>query len=121
LHTVALPATQPLLTQASPTVHGLPSLHGELFAACVHPVLLLHPSELHKLLSSQFIAAPGWHTRPEHASPTVHTLLSASHGLPLLTAVGPHLPVPGAHVFWLHAVSAVASHVTTVLGLTVHL
>ena len=120
LHTVAAPAAQAPLAHASPTVHGLPSLHGELFGTWLHPVLAPQASLVHGLPSSQFRFAPALHTPPMHASPTVHTLPSASQDLPSLMAAIAHLPVVVVHWFCAHVVLAVVSHVTIVDGFTLH-
>ena len=81
--TLIAPGTQPAETHWSPTVHALPSVHGLLLAVCVQPAILSQASLVHGLASSQFNAAPAEQMPPTHVSLVVHTLPSASHGLPL--------------------------------------
>ncbi len=70
------PDTQLPLAQASPTVHTSSSEHGIVFATLLQPAEASHASVVHRLLSSQFFAAPGAHLPPLQTSLTVHTLLS---------------------------------------------
>ncbi len=83
LHTALVPETQALFAQLSPSVQALPSVHGEALALCVQPVLASQASSLHGLPSSQPSLLPGAHVPLLHTSPTVHTLPSASHEIPL--------------------------------------
>ena len=70
------PDTQLPLAQASPSVHTSSSEHGIVFATLLQPAEASHASVVHRLLSSQFFAAPGAHLPPLQTSLTVHTLLS---------------------------------------------
>lgn len=80
--TLVAPGTQPAETHWSPTVHALPSVHGEALALCTQPVSLSQESSVQGLPSSQLRPAPAEHTPFTHVSLVVHTLPSASHGLP---------------------------------------
>ena len=95
-----LPSLQPMglptqlpATQASSVVHALPSSHGSLLLACVHPVVGLQASSVQPLPSLQFLVVPP-QTPPEQVSPTVQALPS-SHGAVLLEWAQ---PVAGLHV-----------------------
>ena len=121
LHTVPTPAMHAFWLQPSPTVHGLPSLHGLALATCTQPPLGSHESSLHGLPSSHTSAAPWLHAPFLQVSLVVHTLPSASHALPSFTGLLLHLPAFWSHWLCRQVVSAVVSHVTTVLGLTMHL
>src|SRR5439155_60103 len=69
-------------------VQALPSSHGAWFAACVHPVFRSHPSSVHTLPSSQFVAGPPTHCPFTHASFDVQALPS-SHGRELFACWHP--------------------------------
>ncbi len=73
-------------------VHALLSLHGALLAECPHPVAGLQLSEVQALASSQFSPVPALHTPLAQASPTVHTLPSASQAAPF-RAANTHTPL----------------------------
>ncbi len=72
----AMPGAHLLLTQASPLVHALLSLHGALLALNWQPSVLSQTSSVHGLLSKQTSTAPDWQLPPAQASPLVHALLS---------------------------------------------
>ena len=62
--------------QTSGVVQSLPSEQGCVLLVCVQPVMALQASLVQRLLSSQLGAAPGTQVPPEHASFSVHALLS---------------------------------------------
>ncbi len=105
----------------SPTVHGLPSLHGAVFSTNLQPALASQLSSLQGLPSLQFCAVPARQMPPLHASPLVHTEPSASHGLSSLMGAKAQLPSLGSQWFSTQVVLPLPSHATTVLGLTLHL
>src|SRR5262245_15201225 len=76
-HAGAGPPTQCVPEQVSPVVHGLPSSHEALFAACTQPVAVLQESSVHTLPSSQLTAGPATHTRFAQVSLVVHALPSS--------------------------------------------
>ena len=76
LHAWPGPETHVPPPHASGVVQSLPSEQGSVLLACAQPVLALHESLVHRLLSSQLGAAPGTQLPPEHASFNVHALLS---------------------------------------------
>ena len=76
VQTTTLPDWQLWSLQTSAWVQTLPSSQGWLLAWWLQPFLASQASSVHKLLSSQLIAAPGTHWPPWHASPKVHALLS---------------------------------------------
>jgi hypothetical protein len=121
LHTVALPGLQAEAAHTSPTEHALPSLHGEVLALNAQPSLASQLSSVQGLLSLQPSTLPDLHTPLEHASPTVHTLPSASQVVPSLLATMPHLPVLVAQMLLAHTVFTLVSQLTTVAGLTLQL
>ena len=76
LQDTAPPALQLPAAQASPTVQTLLSLHGTVFCLLAQPLLGEQLSSVHRLPSSQFLAAPGTQLDLAQASLVVHTLLS---------------------------------------------
>ena len=73
------PGTHEPAEQRSPIVHAFPSLHVllSLFAFTHVPVVVLHESSVHGLLSLQSFCVPGAHAPAEHVSPTVHAFPSS--------------------------------------------
>jgi len=105
LQTVGVPATQLPPEQTSPTVQALPSLQLAVLLTYSHsPVVGLHASSVHALLSLQTVGDPATQLPPEQASPTVQALPSVQAAV-LLTYS--HSPVEGLH----------ASFVQTLLSL----
>lgn len=62
--------------QASPVVHGFPSLHVRLLPVWVQPEFWSHASVVQTFASSHGAAVPPWHAPLLHASPTVQGLPS---------------------------------------------
>lgn len=109
------PARHALLTQTSPTVQALPSLHVAELALEVHPTLATQVSSVHGLASSHSARVPPTHAPCWHASTVVHGSLSlqapalgvllhllaaqasAVHGLPSSHEVA---PLPAHAPFW---------------------
>ncbi len=120
LQTVAAPEVHAPAEHLSPTVHALPSLHALALAANLQPATMSQLSLVHGLLSLHTTALPATQLVPLHASPTVQTEPSASHGAPLFWATYAHRPVLVAQVFLRQSVSPALLHATTVAGLTLH-
>jgi hypothetical protein len=120
LQTVAAPEVHAPAEHLSPTVHALPSLHALALAANLQPATMSQLSLVHGLLSLHTTALPATQLVPLHASPTVQTEPSASHGAPLFWATYAHRPVLVAQVFLRQSVSPALLHATTVAGFTLH-
>ena len=80
LQTATAPGLHAPVAQMSPTVHALPSVHGDVLLLCWQPSVALQESLVHGLLSSQFRLAPALQTPAVQMSGAVQTLLSALHG-----------------------------------------
>ena len=78
------------LSQVSPTVHALLSVHVALLSACWHPALLSQPSSVHGLPSLHACAGPDAHAPPAQVSPTLQTSPSL-HGSVLSPCEQPSL------------------------------
>ena len=76
LQVSVVPGTQMPPEQASPDVHELPSEHGRVLFDVTQPLDGSQASVVHGLVSSQMLGAPGTHSPPTQASPTVHRLPS---------------------------------------------
>ena len=76
MQVAVVPGWHAELAQTSPLVQALPSLHGSALAVKLQPLLALHASLVHALLSLHTVVAPGAQTPPLQASPTVQTLPS---------------------------------------------
>ncbi len=89
LHGKAPLPTQTPALQTSTMVHKLLSVQVKLLATKVQPSLASQPSVVHRLPSSQTVAAPGKHMLLLHKSPTVQTLLSLQLAVSSGTEVQP--------------------------------
>ena len=95
VHTLAVPAAQPVPLQTSPAVQALPSSQGLPPIPVNAHAPTLQVSAVQALASSQAGSVPALHTPARHASPTVHVLAPKAHGLPLTAAPSNvHAPVP---------------------------
>ncbi len=72
----ALPGTHAELLHKSPLVQASPSSQGWTLAMWTQPLLASQASSLHKFLSSQLIALPGWQAPSWQTSESVHAFLS---------------------------------------------
>ena len=106
------PGWQAPSEHVSPTVHALPSLQASALLLWVQPLTGSHASAVQGFRSSQLSAAPALQIPPRQASPGVHTLLSALHGLVSARDAVTHLPLVGSQAVALHWPSCVVSHVT---------
>lgn len=73
---LAKPPVQTPATQASPTVHALPSEHTSVVFVYTQPTVALQPSAVHGLPSLHTAAAPPMHAPCWQVSPTLHALPS---------------------------------------------
>jgi hypothetical protein len=95
-HPTGAPAVQLSSEQRSPWVQASPSSQGSPSRTELVQAPATQSSLVHKLLSSQASTAPGVHTPPMHASPSVQELPS-SHGA-VSSAAKSQLPLVGSHV-----------------------
>jgi sorbitol-specific phosphotransferase system component IIA len=98
LHTTAAPGWQLPPPQVSPAVQALPSSHAMVLFVKTQPVLGLHVSVVHRLLSLHTTAAPGWQLPPPQVSPAVQALPS-SQAVVLFVKTQPD---PGSHESVVH-------------------
>ena len=114
------PPTQLPPAHASPKVHGSPSLQLAVLALKTQPLTGSHVSSVHGLPSSHWIRPPATQFTPTQLSNPVHTLPSASHGLPSPCPTRLHTPVAELQTLAAHAVSFAPSQLTMVATSITH-
>ncbi len=112
-HTSAAPGTHVPVTQASPTVQVLPSVHAPLLLTWTQPLLGTHASSVQGLLSLQSTADPPIQLPFAHVSPVVHAEPSLQ-GSALFVVVQ---PLPTSQFSVVHGFPS--SHTLGLIGLQV--